>query len=74
MESEEEPTQCLFCDDVSESIDNAVAHLHTKHHIDFSNLKGKFNMDQYSYIKVRSLAQQTVPFDIPQFDCLFRSR
>lgn len=53
MESEDEPTKCLFCDDISTSIDKAVEHLHEKHHISLSALKTKFNLNQYSYIKVR---------------------
>lgn len=53
MESQDEPTKCLFCDDVSTSIEKAVEHLHHQHHISLSGLKTKFNLDQYSYIKVR---------------------
>lgn len=34
------------------TIDNAVEHLSEEHRIDLSILKGKFHMDQYSYIKV----------------------
>lgn len=52
METEEEPTQCLFCNEISKSIEEAIVHLKTQHHIDLSVLKGKFHMDQYSYIKV----------------------
>lgn len=51
-EGEEEPTQCLFCDKVCTTIDMAVEHLSEGHHINLSILKGKFHMDQYSYIKV----------------------
>lgn len=49
---EEESTQCLFCDKVCTSIEQAVEHLAAEHNIDLSVLKGKFHMDQYSYIKV----------------------
>lgn len=49
---EEEPTKCLFCDEISSSIEKAVEHLDGKHHIKLSVIKGKFNLDQYSYIKV----------------------
>lgn len=51
-EGEEEPTQCLFCDKMCTTIDEAVEHLSVGHRIDLSILKGKFHMDQYSYIKV----------------------
>lgn len=52
MEQDQEPTKCLFCENLSESIDAAVKHLNQAHHIDLGVLKSKFNMDQYLYIKV----------------------
>lgn len=44
--------RCLFCVKIIDSIDLAVQHLNAEHHVDLSVLKEKFNMDQYSYIKM----------------------
>lgn len=52
MEQDQEPAKCLFCENVSESIELAIKHLEQSHHIDLGSVKSKFNMDQYSYIKV----------------------
>lgn len=52
VEINEEPTKCLFCDEMSSSIEKAIEHLDQQHHISLSAIKGKFNLDQYSYIKV----------------------
>lgn len=53
MEQDNEPTRCLFCDTVEDSIELAIRHLATAHNCDLNVIKEKFNMDQYSYIKVR---------------------
>lgn len=47
-----EPTKCLFCDQVDNSIEKSIEHLQQQHHISFSAAKKKFHLDQYSYIKV----------------------
>lgn len=52
MDQESEPTRCLFCDAVPDSIEAAISHLVTTHNFDLNVIKDKFNMDQYSYIKV----------------------
>lgn len=52
LESDQEPTKCLFCDEICSSIERAIEHLEGVHHIDLSVIKQKFNLDQYSYIKV----------------------
>lgn len=55
MENEEEPVQCLFCDEMNQSIEKAIIHLNAGHQIDLGVLRGKFQMDEYSYIKVSLL-------------------
>lgn len=52
MEQDNEPTRCLFCESVEDSIEQAIEHLNIQHNCDLAALKDKFNMDQYSYIKV----------------------
>lgn len=47
-----EPTKCLFCDIVESSIEKAIDHLEQEHHLTLNAVKKKFNLDQYSYIKV----------------------
>lgn len=57
MEQDQEPTQCLFCSKISDSIELAIQHLESGHNIDLSSIKDRFNMDQYSYIKVWAACQ-----------------
>lgn len=52
MEQDLESVRCLFCVETIDSIDLAIQHLNTEHHIDLNIIKRKFNMDQYSYIKM----------------------
>lgn len=52
MEQDQEPTRCLFCTTINDSIELAIQHLDSEHGINLSNIKNKFNMDQYSYIRV----------------------
>lgn len=47
-----EPTICLFCDKVDDSIEKSIEHLDQQHHISLNAVKKKFNLDQYGYIKV----------------------
>ncbi|XP_073825670.1 arginine methyltransferase 3 [Musca autumnalis] len=47
-----EPTTCLFCTEVLNSVDLALEHIAKQHNIHFSQMKAKFNMDQYSFIKL----------------------
>lgn len=50
-----EPTKCLFCDTIESSIEKAIEHLDQQHQLNLNAVKLKFNLDQYSYIKVRSM-------------------
>ena len=47
-----EPTTCLFCALVLPSIESALEHVSDVHKINFSELKSKHQMDQYSFIKL----------------------
>lgn len=47
-----EPTTCLFCTLVLPSIESALEHVSNVHKINFSELKSKHQMDQYSFIKL----------------------
>lgn len=57
-DSDEEPmeqgeaTTCLFCAEVLPSIENALEHIKSAHNVNFSQLKAKFHMDQYHFIKL----------------------
>ncbi|SPP83944.1 protein arginine N-methyltransferase 1 [Drosophila guanche] len=48
----EEPTTCLFCPEVLPSIGSAIEHLDSSHKVNLSQLQKKFQMDQYSFIKL----------------------
>lgn len=50
--AQDEPTKCLFCDKVDSSIENSIKHLDQQHAINLNAVKKKFNLDQFSYIKV----------------------
>lgn len=47
-----EPTTCLFCTQVLPSIEEALNHVQTEHNVNFPQLKARFQMDQYSFIKL----------------------
>lgn len=49
---DDESTLCLFCSHESKSVSLAMIHVENEHGVDFHILKRKFNMDQYSFIKV----------------------
>lgn len=51
-EEEQESTKCLFCEEISSSIERSIEHVDQEHHINLNTVKHKFNLDQYSYIKV----------------------
>ncbi|XP_016975558.1 protein arginine N-methyltransferase 1 [Drosophila rhopaloa] len=52
MDEGEEPTTCLFCTETSSNILTAINHLDARHKVNLSQLKQKFQMDQYSFIKL----------------------
>lgn len=52
LESDGEPINCLFCDEICSSIEKAIEHLDQTHCISLIAVKEKFHLDQYSYIKV----------------------
>lgn len=59
MEQDQEPVRCLFCADIVDSVDLAIQHLKAGHQIDLDAIKQKFNMDQYSYIKMINYIRST---------------
>ena len=52
MEEQKEVTKCLFCENNEESVELAIDHLKSKHKFDLSQMKTKFAMDQYSFLKM----------------------
>lgn len=52
METTAEQTTCLFCDKVFLTIAVALDHCRTAHDFDLLELKTRFQMDCYSYIKM----------------------
>ncbi|XP_055850572.1 protein arginine N-methyltransferase 1 [Episyrphus balteatus] len=58
---EGETTKCLFCVNQFPSIELAIQHLDGSHKIQLAKLKGKFNMDQYSYIKFINYIRKEKP-------------
>ncbi|KAH8295347.1 hypothetical protein KR018_010147, partial [Drosophila ironensis] len=59
MNEEEDPTKCLFCEDVFSTIDSAITHLNEVHKVKLSELQKKFQMDQYSFIKLINYIRAT---------------
>uniref|UniRef100_A0A1A9WLU6 type I protein arginine methyltransferase n=1 Tax=Glossina brevipalpis TaxID=37001 RepID=A0A1A9WLU6_9MUSC len=54
----EEPTTCLFCTETCSCIEKALEHIKKHHNVDFSYLRKKFHMDQYSFIKLINCIRQ----------------
>lgn len=46
------PVPCLFCNSTYKNIKEAISHVEKDHKLSFLDLQIKFNMDQYSFIKV----------------------
>lgn len=58
-EEPSEPTKCLFCETMDNSIEDSLVHLQNSHNFYLGKLKAKFQMDQYSFIKVGYLKRDT---------------
>lgn len=52
ISEQEEPTTCLFCNQVFSCVEQALGHVENDHKVNFSLLKTQFQMDQYSFIKL----------------------
>ncbi|XP_017057629.1 protein arginine N-methyltransferase 1 [Drosophila ficusphila] len=59
MDEGDEPTTCLFCTETSPNITTAIDHLDTQHKVNLSQLQRKFQMDQYSFIKLINYIRAT---------------
>lgn len=55
LEPFSEPTKCLFCPDVEDTVQAAINHLNDRHGVNLCSILAKFNMDQYGYIKVKNM-------------------
>ncbi|XP_030370484.1 protein arginine N-methyltransferase 1 [Scaptodrosophila lebanonensis] len=51
-DSEGEPTTCLFCSTIFPAIEQAIEHLDQEHKLNLQSLQQKFQMDQYSFLKL----------------------
>ncbi|CAD6991464.1 protein arginine N-methyltransferase 1 isoform X1 [Ceratitis capitata] len=61
-EMEMEPVQCLFCKLDLSNVEAGIEHLKLAHKIDFHRLKSKFQMEQYSFIKlINCIRSEDVP-------------
>lgn len=52
METNDTTVTCLFCPNVLSNIEEGITHCKSVHKFDLNELKLKFNMDCYSYIKL----------------------
>ena len=57
IDEEVEEIKCLFSDKVFSSIEDALKHLKSNYDFDLAEMKQKYSMDFYSYIKVRPLEE-----------------
>lgn len=60
----DELTKCLFCVKDFKSVELAIEHLKNSHSVDFNKLKVKFNMEQYSFIKMINFIRKNKSNDI----------
>lgn len=61
IETNKEQTTCLFCPLQFRTIAVALDHCRTEHNFDLLELKTKFNMDCYSFIKMINYIRQHKP-------------
>jgi len=59
MDELDQKLDCLFCPSVFASHTLALSHCIQSHKIDFRNLKTRFNMDCYSFIKLVNFIRET---------------
>lgn len=61
METNGEQTTCLFCTSQFRTIAVALDHCRSEHNFDLLELKTKYNMDCYSFIKMINYIRQHKP-------------
>lgn len=61
IETNKEQTTCLFCSLQFRTIAVALDHCRTEHNFDLLELKNRFNMDCYSFIKLVNYIRQNKP-------------
>lgn len=61
IDEEAEETRCLFSGKFFTSVDDALEYLKSHYKFDLAELKQKYSMDFYSYIKVTLLSTLDFP-------------
>ncbi|XP_058451666.1 protein arginine N-methyltransferase 1 [Malaya genurostris] len=51
-EEQNEPVRCLFCEQVSPTMTTAIRHARERHEFDLAQVRRRFHLDEYSYIKM----------------------
>ncbi|XP_058825042.1 uncharacterized protein LOC131685372 [Topomyia yanbarensis] len=51
-EEQNEPVRCLFCEQISPTMTTAIRHARERHEFDLAEVRRRFHLDEYSYIKM----------------------
>ncbi|XP_055551161.1 uncharacterized protein LOC129733360 isoform X2 [Wyeomyia smithii] len=51
-EEQNDPVRCLFCEQISPTMTVAIRHSRDKHEFDLAEVRRRYHLDEYSYIKM----------------------
>ncbi|XP_053693656.1 uncharacterized protein LOC128741701 [Sabethes cyaneus] len=51
-EEQNDPVRCLFCEQISPTMTTAIRHSRDRHEFDLAEVRRRYHLDEYSYIKM----------------------
>lgn len=60
-EEQNDPVRCLFCEQISPTMTVAIRHAKELHEFDLCEVRRRFNLDEYSYIKMINYIRREKP-------------
>ncbi|XP_055638433.1 uncharacterized protein LOC129776673 [Toxorhynchites rutilus septentrionalis] len=60
-EEQNDPVRCLFCEQISPTMTTAIRHAKERHGFDLGEVRRRFHLDEYSYIKMINYIRLEMP-------------
>uniref|UniRef100_A0A1Q3F1J6 type I protein arginine methyltransferase n=1 Tax=Culex tarsalis TaxID=7177 RepID=A0A1Q3F1J6_CULTA len=60
-EEQNDPVRCLFCEQISPTMTVAIRHAKERHEFDLGEVRRRFHLDEYSYIKMINYIRREKP-------------
>ncbi|XP_062563761.1 uncharacterized protein LOC134226789 isoform X2 [Armigeres subalbatus] len=60
-EEQNDPVRCLFCDQISPTMTTAIRHAKERHEFDLGEIRRRFHLDEYAYIKMINFIRMEKP-------------